>query len=102
MAEAEWKGLNNMNGLDKYMLFVAIFGKAFLVLQVIKIIIDQSSENVSFMAYILYFVTSISWMMFGIYYQETIVTISSFIGTVFSLVSLMVVLLYKKDKSDVF
>jgi len=100
--EKGWKNLGNMNPIDKYMLFMAIFGKAFLVLQIIKIIVDKSSESVSFIAYVLYFVVSISWILFGVHYQETIVTTSSFIGLVFSLVAMIVVLLYKDNKSDIF
>ena len=97
-----WKSWNDMNAFDKYMLFIALFGKTFLVIQIIKIILDESSENVSFTAYLLYFITSLSWAVFGLYYRETIVTLSSYVGMVGGLVAMNVVVAYKKDKSDIF
>lgn len=97
-----WKSWTTMNSLDRYMLFIALFGKTFLVLQIIKIIADGSSENVSFTAYLLYFITSISWVVFGIYYRETIVTMSSLLGMVGGLVAMNVVMAYKTDKKNIF
>ena len=97
-----WKTWNNMNSFDKYMLFIALFGKTFLILQIIKIIADDSSENVSFTAYVLYFITSLSWVIFGLYYRETIVTFSSLLGTVGGLVAMNVIIAYKQDKTNLF
>ena len=96
-----WKGLHDLTALDRYTLFIAIFGKAFLVLQIIKIISDRSSDNVSFMAYLLYFVTSISWVLYGVYYEETMITTSAFLGTTLSLLALVVILLYREKKTDI-
>ncbi len=100
MNENTWKTWGAMNMYDRYMLFIAIFGKTFLVLQIIKIVADSSSENVSFTAYVLYLITSVSWVVFGIYYRETIVTVSSFLGLVFGLVAANVVVIYKEDKGE--
>lgn len=97
-----WKSLGSMNAFDKYMLFIAIFGKTFVIVQIVKIILDRSSENVSFTAYVLYFITSLSWFIFGIYYKETIVTFSSLVGILGGLVALNVIMSYKEDKTDVF
>lgn len=97
-----WKSWKTMNAFDRYMLFIAIFGKTFLVVQIVKIILDGSSENVSFTAYILYFLTSLSWFIFGIYYRESIVTFSSLIGLTSGLVALNVIMAYKEDKTDLF
>ena len=102
VVNSTWKTLDKMNGFDKYMLFIALFGKIFLVLQIIKIIVDDSSENVSFTAYVFYFITSLSWVIFGLYYRETIVTFSSMVGMVGGLAAMNVVMAYKQNKSDLF
>jgi uncharacterized protein with PQ loop repeat len=99
---SDWKSWKDMNSFDKYMLCVALFGRTFLILQIIKIITDGSSDNVSFTAYLVYFITSLSWLIFGIYYRQTILTLSSFIGMVGGLLSLNIIMAYKSDKNSLF
>ena len=95
-----WKTIRNMNMLDRYMVFIALFGKTFLILQISKIVREGSSDNVSFAAYLLYFITSFSWLIFGIYYKETIVATSSLFGIIGGLSAMSVIMLYKTDKLD--
>lgn len=97
-----WKNHKMMNSYDKYMICIAIVSKVFLVLQIAKIIADESSQNVSFSAYLVYFISSVSWLVFGIMYKESIVVISAYIGVLGSLVAMIIVVAYKKDKGDLF
>jgi uncharacterized protein with PQ loop repeat len=97
-----WKAWKDLNNLDKYMLFIALFGKLFLFVTIAKIIIDESSENVSFTAYVLYVITSLSWFIFGLYYKETLVTFSSLLGLAGGLLTMNIVVAYKENKTDLF
>ena len=96
-----WKRWTSLNGYDKYMLFVGLAGKTFLVLQIAAMIVNHSSKNVSFTSYLVYFLTSLSWLIFGIMYQDTIITVSSFVGIIGALVAMNTVIIYKEDKSDI-
>ena len=98
----QWKGLQDMNALDKYMLFIALFGKTFLIIQIVKIFMDKSADNVSYTAFLLYFVTSLSWILFGLYYRETIVLTSAIAGSVGSLVAMGVIMAFKSNRKYIF
>lgn len=97
-----WKSWRDMNALDKYMMFLAFFGKCFLVLQIIKIITDNSSESVSFSAYLLYFITNLSWFVFGVFYKDVIVTTSALLGVFGGLIAMNIVVAYKEKKYIIF
>jgi uncharacterized protein with PQ loop repeat len=91
-----------LNSYDKYMFFVGIVGKTFLILQIYTIIRNQSSENVSFLSYLIYFLTSLSWLIFAVMNQNLVITVSSFVGIICSLTAMNTVVMYKQDKSDIF
>lgn len=80
---------------DKYMLFVALAGKAFLVLQIATVVNNQSSTNVSFASYVVFLLSSLSWLVFGVLNRSTVVTASAFVGIIGSLVALNVVAFYR-------
>lgn len=96
MGWATWPYLTNY---DRYMLFIGIFGKTFLALQIAAMIKNKSSENVSFFSYIVYFVVSLSWLYFGIAHKDTVVVVSSLTAIVFALVAMNIVAVYRDSKS---
>ena len=102
MATSHWKTAIDFHSYDQYMLFIAIAGKAFLFTQIAKIIQNENSENVSFFSYLIYFITSFSWLLFGLLHKETIVTVSSSIGIFGGLMAMVTILYYKDDKTDIF
>ena len=99
--EQEWKTWGMMSSYDKYMLFVSVFSKTFLILQILAMIKNMSSEDVSFTSYILYFVASVSWLVFGMIYKQTIITLSAFLGIIGGLIAMDLVIIYKNDKSNI-
>ena len=101
MSAEKWKTFNMMNQYDKYMFFVSIFSKAFLVAQITTILINKSSEDASFLSYVLYVLGSISWLIFGFMYKNTIITLSAFLGIIGGLIAMDLVIIYKKDKTNI-
>jgi|EP01047_Picozoa_sp_COSAG01_P008377 uncharacterized protein with PQ loop repeat len=97
----DWAHWSDLPGYDRYMLFVGVLGKAFVFIQIITILLNQSSENVSFSAYLVYFLTSLSWLFFGILTKNTVVTASGYVGIVAALVAMNIVIIYKENKSDI-
>lgn len=97
----EWPTWSTMSAYDRYMLFIALVGKTFLILQVATVMINGSSENVSFTSYLVYFLTSLSWLVFGLLEKSTVITVSSFFGIIAALVAMNTVIIYKTDKSDI-
>ena len=82
------------------MVLVSLIGKTYLLIQVAAIIKNRSSENVSFLAYVFYLISSASWTIFGIFYEDTILTVAGLLGIFAALVLLNIIYLYKEDKSD--
>ena len=96
-----WKRWGELSGYDKYMLVIGLVGKTFLVLQIATMILNESSENVSLTSYMVYFLTSLSWLVFGLLYQDIIVSVSSYIGIVGALFAMNTVVILKQNKSDI-
>ena len=96
-----WDRWNTMTTYDRYMLFVVLVSRVFIVIQIITIIINGSSENVSFTAYYLLLLGSVSWLFFGIFQKSLIVTVSAFLGVLGAITSLNVIVMYKPNKTDI-
>ena len=93
----QWQSLSTMKGYDIYMLVIATFGKIFLVFQIIRIILNQSSTNVSLMAHVTYFIGILSWLVYGYLSKNTIVTVSSVFGLVLVTILLILIILYAES-----
>ena len=94
----EWTPINWKNRYELYMLFIAVFGKAFVLVQSAKILETKNSENVSFLAYIIYLIVNISWFFFGLKKKEFVIIISSLTGIVVAGIILTVIIKYKENK----
>ena len=100
--EPRWRGIAELSNYELYMTAISIFGKAFVFLQIAKMVDTGSSSSVSFSAYVVYLVTSVSWLYFGLLRRDTVITVSGFIGLVTSLIALNTVVFYREDKGDLF
>lgn len=96
-----WKTWSSWEIYDKYMLFISVFGKAFLVFQIVSIVINSSSQDASFLSYVLYLITSLSWLVFGLIQKNTIIVISSYVGLIGALIAMNFVIAYKENKNDI-
>lgn len=100
-AKNGFKHWRQMSGFDRAMLFIAVLGKTFLILQIIKIFLNNASTDVSFLAYVVYTLTSLAWLIFGLIYRDTVVVVSSFIGIVGGLFAMDTIVIFKEDKGNI-
>jgi uncharacterized protein with PQ loop repeat len=101
MADPSWKSSVDMDPFDLYMVAIAIFGKTFLLLQIVKVISGESSKNVSATSYLVYFIVSVSWLVFSMQKRETVVFISSVMGIILSLIALCVIGVYRVEGQSI-
>ena len=97
----EWTAIDWRNGYDIYMLFIAVFGKAFVVVQTAKILNTKESDSVSLMAYLIYYIVNVSWFFFGLKKKEVVIILSSLTGMLVAGIILTVIVSYKTKKSDI-
>ena len=82
---------------DKYMILIALFGSIFIYLQAITIISNKSSENVSIPSYILFLIVSLSWLVYGVLWSDSLVVVSGLISTIGSIIALVASISYKSS-----
>lgn len=100
IAASAWETWDDMHPYSRTMLLIAVISKLFLVLQISVIIANGSSDNTSFSSYLILFIASLFWLLYGLHNENTILVTASYIGTLGSLIAMIVVVLYKRNKSN--
>lgn len=67
---------------EGYMVVVALCGSLFIYLQGALVLKNQSSDNISIPAMILFTLVSISWCLYGLIKKDWIISLSGVIATI--------------------
>ena len=91
-----WDGWNSITRYDRFMLIASVFSRFFLVFQIALIINNQSSENVSYIAYFIAVLSSFSWLIYGALHKNVVISLSASLGYVGGLLALILIALYRE------
>ena len=80
--------------INLIMIFIILFGSSFLFFQAFRIYQTKDINCISVIAYIIYFITSIFWLFYGIYKSDIIIIGSSIFALFGSLLILFLVYFY--------
>jgi MtN3 and saliva related transmembrane protein len=80
---------------EKYMFLIGGSGSLIFYLQAIKIFREQSAAAVSLLAFIVGFISVVSWMIYGILIKNRVLFISNILATIGAFLVIVGILIYK-------